>query len=142
MILVLDASMALAWHLKRADQSEADLAALALQEIAGDGAIVPALWYAEVANGLLVGERRQVTNAHEIASFQSDVGQLNISLDSASPDATLSSVLSLARLWGLTAYDAMYLELVLRSGGPLATFDQQLAEAVRKAGGRVFGDPA
>ena len=34
----------------------------------------------------------------------------------------------------------MYMELALRKAAPLATFDRQLAEAVRKAGGRVFGD--
>jgi len=48
----------------------------------------------------------------------------------------------LARAYQLTGYDATYLELVLRSGGVLATFDRQLAEAARKAGGRVFGDGA
>ena len=48
--------------------------------------------------------------------------------------------MALARSYGLTAYDAMYLELALRRGAPLATFDSQLADATRKAGGRVFGD--
>jgi predicted nucleic acid-binding protein len=43
-------------------------------------------------------------------------------------------------VYSLTAYDATYLELVLRTGGTLATFDRQLATAVRKAGVRVFGD--
>jgi predicted nucleic acid-binding protein len=41
----------------------------------------------------------------------------------------------------LTGYDATYLELVLRTGCALVTFDRQLADATRKAGGRVFGDP-
>jgi predicted nucleic acid-binding protein len=50
--------------------------------------------------------------------------------------------LALARAHRLTAYDATYLELALRRGAPLATFDQKLAEAARKAGGRVFGDAA
>jgi predicted nucleic acid-binding protein len=34
----------------------------------------------------------------------------------------------------------MYLELALRRGAPLATFDKQLANAMRNAGGQVFGD--
>jgi predicted nucleic acid-binding protein len=34
----------------------------------------------------------------------------------------------------------MYLELALRRGAPLATFDQKLAQTVRAAGGQVFGD--
>ena len=48
--------------------------------------------------------------------------------------------MALARSYSLTAYDAMYLELALRKGVPLATFDSQLADATRKAGGRVFGN--
>jgi predicted nucleic acid-binding protein len=52
------------------------------------------------------------------------------------------SVLALARSHNLTGYDAAYLELVLRTGRELATFDRQLADAVRKAGARVFGDAA
>jgi predicted nucleic acid-binding protein len=140
--MVLDASMALAWHLERQNPDEAALARLALQEAAICGADVPALWYPEVANGLLVAERRRVTDAHEIAVFRNDLAHLIITLDSALLEVTLTKVLSLARLWGLTAYDATYLELVLRTGGMLATFDQKLADAARRAGVRVFGDAA
>ena len=62
--------------------------------------------------------------------------------DSTRPEASLGDVLMLARAYQLTAYDATYLELALRTGGVLATFDRDLAGAVRRAGGRVFGDPA
>jgi predicted nucleic acid-binding protein len=138
--LVLDASMVLSWHLRRQDSDEATLAQSALEEVASQGAIVPGLCYSEIGSGLLMGERRHLTDADQVTAFQMDLAQLKISLDSASPSATLSRVLSLARSSGLTAYDATYLELVLRTGLKLATFDRQLAEAVRKAGGRVFGD--
>jgi len=67
---------------------------------------------------------------------------LPIEEDGRRPSAVQSAVLALARVYGLTGYDATYLELVLRTGRILATFDGQLAEAVRLAGGRVFGDPA
>jgi predicted nucleic acid-binding protein len=39
---------------------------------------------------------------------------------------------------GLSAYDATYLELALREGAELATFDGKLADAMRSAGGSVF----
>jgi len=138
--LVLDASMVLAWHLKRQNPGESALAQSALREVASQGAIVPSLCYSEIGNGLLMSERRQLTDAGQVAAFQMDLAQLSISLDSASPNATLSRVLSLSRSWGLTTYDATYLELVLRTKWPLATFDRQLAEATRKAGALVFGD--
>lgn len=140
MKIVLDASMSLAWHLKRASAKEAALAQSALKRISVDGAVVPGLWYPKVANGLLIAERRGITSQHGIAAFWMDVSLLDILLDSASPDATVGAVLTLARASGLTAYDATYLELVLRTGRTLATFDRQLADAARKAGGRVFGD--
>ncbi len=39
-----------------------------------------------------------------------------------------------------TAYNAVYLDLALRINAVLATFDIQLANAMRSAGGTVFGD--
>jgi len=70
------------------------------------------------------------------------VSALPIVEDAMQPSAAQTTVLTLARAYKLTSYDATYLELVLRTGRALATFDRQLADAVRKAGGRVFGDPA
>ena len=95
-----------------------------------------------MANGLLIAERHGVTTPGAVATFEADLNQLGILLDSAQPDATMMLVLSLGRLWKLTASDATYLELVLRSGHMLATFDRQLAMAVKNAGGRIFGQSA
>ena len=142
MTIVLDASMALAWHLERTNEFEAELARQALKSITTYGALVPALWYPEVANGLLVAERRRATNEDKIADFLTDLAQLSISMVPASSVAALSRVLALGRSSRLTAYDASYLELVQQTGGELATFDRQLAEAARAAGAKVFGDPA
>ena len=138
-MIVLDASMALAWHFKRTDAQETLLAQRALQAVHQDGALVPALWYAEVANGLLIAEKHGVTTPAAVATFQADLTHLNILLDSALPDATMTLVLSLGRLWKIAASDATYVELALRSGIMLATFDRHLAAAVKSAGGRVFG---
>jgi predicted nucleic acid-binding protein len=133
--------MALAWHLERTDEHEAALAREALESITTYGALVPSLWYPEVANGLLVAERRRATDEHKIAEFLIDLAQLSISMTPDSSVAALSRVLALGRSSKLTGYDASYLDLVLRTGGVLATFDRQLAEAARTAGARVFGDP-
>jgi predicted nucleic acid-binding protein len=142
MKLVLDASMTLAWHIERADPGEKILARQALQAVRSHGALVPALWYSEVANGVLVAERRRVSTEQQGMVFQADLRQVEIAMDSTSPHVSQPMVIALGRSSGLTGYDAAYLELVLRTGRALATFDRQLAEAVRKAGGKVFGDPA
>ena len=135
---VLDASMALAWLFPRQDPAEAALADQALDELDYEEFAVPAIWYGEVANGILRGERKGLVTPSQSARFLAELDLADIATES--PELRQSVVLALARSYGLTAYDAMYLELALRRGAPLATFDQQLADATRKAGGRVFGD--
>jgi predicted nucleic acid-binding protein len=140
MKLVLDASATLAWLVKRVDPIEAQMADDLLTQIERKNAIVPALWCPEVANGVLVAERRSGIGSSTSADFLRLLDTLPILEDATRPSAVQSIVLTLARAHKLTAYEATYLELVLRTGGVLATFDRQLANAVRQAGGRVFGD--
>ena len=52
--------------------------------------------------------------------------------------ANLDAAFDLARLYGLTMYDAMYLELALRHRLPLATLDRQLAQAAADAGAETL----
>ena len=140
--LVLDASAALAWLIQRSNPAEAQQADQLLQALHSEDAVVPQLWYSEVANGILVAERRGVSDPAKSAIFLGMLNSLPILDDAARPRAVQGAALALARSFGLTGYDATYLELALRTGRTLATFDRQLAEAVRKAGGRVFGDAA
>jgi len=140
--LVLDASATLAWLIDRSDPGEARLADDVLRAIQRQDATVPALWFPEVVNGVLVAERRGGVASSTSALFMGMVYTLPIVEDSTRPSAVQSTVLTLARTYKLTGYDATYLELVLRIGGKLATFDRALATAVRLAGGRVFGDAA
>jgi len=72
-------------------------------------------------------------------SFLAIVNALPVAEDETPSLAVQATVLMLARAYRLTSYDATYLELVLRKGGELATFDRKLAEAARAAGVRVFG---
>ena len=141
MSIVLDASMALAWLIVRADGTEAALANRAFGEVSANGAEVPALWYAEVANTLLVFERAKRLTEQDSVSYLADLGLLAIAQDDLPCAPMQSRVLDLGRRHGLTAYDAAYLELAMRRAGVLATFDRKLAGAARAAGVRVFGDP-
>jgi predicted nucleic acid-binding protein len=142
MEVILDASVTLAWLVKRADPIEERLADEVLGLIQSQGALVPALWFTEVANGVLAAERRVGIGSLKSASFLGLVNALPIVEDATRPSAVQSTVLTLARAQNLTAYDATYLELVLRTSGALATFDRKLADAARAAGVRVFGDAA
>ena len=140
MSLVLDASTALAWCIARTDPNEAGLAQQTLANVQLTGACAPALWYAEVANTLLVFERAKRFSQSDSACFLSDLSRLAITPDETPMARLQPQILAAARTYQLTAYDATYLELALRKGTALATFDRKLAEAFRKAGGCVFGD--
>lgn len=140
MRLVLDASMALAWVFERENTEEADCAERVLLVLAEAETSVPALWHTEVANALLVGERRRVVNEAQVMDYLSRLHALPITTDTAAPALRREVVMALAREHRLTAYDATYLDLALRTGSVLATFDGKLADATRRAGATVFGD--
>ena len=52
----------------------------------------------------------------------------------------MRNVLPIAREFGLSAYDAAYLELAARRGAALATLDGKLEKAARRAGVEVFSE--
>jgi|SRR5580658_7395668 predicted nucleic acid-binding protein len=140
--LILDASATLAWIFQRTDPAEVQIANELLARFQVEEALVPAIWFPEVANGLLVAERRAQCDAAKSIYFLSRINGLPIKEDAAGPSATQAASVALGRAHKLTAYDATYLELAVRSGRTLATFDRKLAEAARMAGVKVFGDPS
>jgi predicted nucleic acid-binding protein len=137
---VLDASMTLAWLFVRADAGEAKLARKALSQLHRTPAVVPALWVAEVANGVLRGERAGVVAPAQAGFFLEELAHANITVDSEPAIGRQPKVVALARAYELTAYDAIYLDLALRMRSTLATFDRKLAQAARANGLKVFGD--
>lgn len=140
MKLVVDASMALAWLFERDNTEEADCADRALLVLADAETVVPPLWHTEVANALLVGERRHVVTQAQVIDYLNRLTRLPIATDDTAPASRRDLVMALAREHGLTAYDATYLDLALRTDSVLATFDRKLADAMRRAGGTVFSD--
>ncbi len=140
MKLVVDASMALAWLFVRENTEEAECADRLLLALVDADTAVPPLWHTEVANALLVGERRRAVNEAQVIDYLSRLSQLPIATDNTEVASRRDMVMALAREYGLTAYDATYLDLALRTDSALATFDRKLAEAMRRAGGTVFSN--
>lgn len=125
---VIDASVTAAWCLADEDAAEAEAA---FDRLTMSDAVVPALWWFEVRNILIVSERRGRIDALATTEFLVDLARLPIRID-RDPDGEV--VLALARKHRLTAYDAAYLELARRQSAPLATLDRALAAAARSAG--------
>jgi predicted nucleic acid-binding protein len=128
---VLDASATLAWCF---EDEETVRAASVLERLRDQEAIVPPLWLLELANGLVVAERRERITRADSTRFLALVGELPIRIDQTSTLDLASSVMDLARQYDLSAYDAAYLELALRLGQPLATLDKGLRSAADRAG--------
>ncbi len=134
---VLDASVALAWFL---DRPAAQYAAYVKDRLLhGDKAIVPEFWQAEVANGFIVAERRRLFTVSEITEALQNLEIVIAQAVQSSPEAvSMRSLLSAARSFGLTSYDALYLEMARRQNLPLATLDRQLSAAAPQAGVEIL----
>lgn len=126
---VLDVSVTMAWCFK--DEASDETWAL-LERLAADTAIVPGIWSAEVANVLLVAERRRRIDRAQARTFISQLMALPIIVQETAPDRMLGEVLSIGREMRLAAYDALYLDLAIRHIAPLATTDLALRTAARK----------
>jgi predicted nucleic acid-binding protein len=132
---VLDASVAASWFF---EDEGGEYAATVLESLREWHAIVPSLWPLEVANVLLTAERRRRCSEAEAIRFLELLESLPIVTDEDTPGHALHGSYQLAREYGLSAYDAAYLELAMRLGAPLATLDRQLAEAATMAGVVIF----
>ncbi len=132
---VLDCSVAMSWCFEdeRDDYSDRALDALAQGE-----AHVPYLWLLETANVLLLAERRGRLAEADSTRFAELLRSLPIVMDEDASMQTMLTILAHSRAYGLTSYNAAYLELAMRLGLPLATRDKLLLAACKKSGVKVF----
>ena len=126
---VVDASVSAAWFLP----NEATLSTeAALQATAAHDVWVPALWLLEVGNLLLSAQRRKRITADKRRELAAAASALRIKVDRE--PVAIAALGELAARFGLSAYDAAYLDLALRRGLPLVTLDEALRLAMTKAG--------
>jgi predicted nucleic acid-binding protein len=134
--LVIDGSTTLGFVLK---DELAPHALKALEAVeSGVPTFVPAHWCVEVANGLVMAERRKRASQADITEALSLVAALPVVTDDETAQRAGSDTPALARQYGLTIYDAAYLELAMRKGAALATTDHALVKAAKAAGVAVF----
>ena len=134
MPFVIDASIAACWAF---DDEDHPVAALALERIRGDEALVPSLWWFEVRNTLIVNERRGRLTEADVTVFLRGLARLGVTIDRTPDEA---AILTLARRHRLTVYEASYLELAQREGVLLATLDTDLVNAARGKRLRLIGE--
>ncbi|MGQ9645766.1 MAG: type II toxin-antitoxin system VapC family toxin [Thermodesulfobacteriota bacterium] len=132
---VLDSSIALALALPDETSEQADSF---FSRVTDETTFwVPALWWYEMANALITAERRKRLAENERMRLIELYRMLPIQTDTALDTDVMYRFQTLATEYELSAYDAAYLELAQRRGLGLATLDQRLRSAARKAGVKV-----
>jgi len=134
--MVLDSSMTLAWFLP---DEQAAAAVELMDRVTAEGALVPTLWPIEVGNAFLNAERRGRITAAERSHGLRLLGRLPIEIDGDTGTEAWSGSFELAERYDLTLYDAVYLELAIRRGLPLASLDAALCRAAQIAGAPIAG---
>lgn len=95
-------------------------------------ALVPPLWRFEMANVVRKGLMGGRLESHEAELFglhlsELDIREVDITLD-------FSALAVCARRWGLSAYDAAYLQLAKEHDVPLLSLDKKLLKVAKSEG--------
>ncbi len=93
---------------------------------------VPWLWRCEIANALLVRERRRLIDADATVKLVRLVDELGVRIIGEPDHRSLISLITLARPHQLTAYDAIYLDTAVRLNLSLLTLDKNLIAAANR----------
>lgn len=129
MPFVVDNSVVVAWFFP---SQATDYTDSVLDRLKADTAHVPALWVLEFSNVLrkaVMGRKLATESALEIIA---EAEKLPLSVDYTAT-ATAENM-ELALRFGLSSYDAAYLDLAMRLGLPVAAKDGALHDAAIKAG--------
>ena len=134
MAFVVDNSVVCGWFLENQATPYSDAIAERLRD---DRAVAPALWELEFSNVLRTACLRQRLTAEAAQRVIAQIVSLPIDVDRQPVPA--SELLALALRFGLSTYDAAYLELALRLQLPVATGDGPLRAAALAAGVGIAG---
>lgn len=126
---VLDASVAISRCFPGDASEDTPYTRGILTQLASNDAVVPEIWAFEVANAIFVSHnrRRRITE-QQVHEYLSLLKALPIRVEPQELWTNVELQL-LARRSDLTAYDAAYLDLAMRTGLPLATVDEPLKKA-------------
>lgn len=138
MRFVLDNSVTMRWLFGDGSSSDQAYAKQVLASISEASVLVPGVWSLEVANVIARAEKKFGLTEARSAEFVYALQQMHIQVDQETSAHAMGDTLQLARRYHLSAYDAAYLELALREGLPMATLDEGLIKAVKKAGAKRF----
>ncbi len=129
MAFILDNSVVSGWFLENQASPYTEAIAARLND---ETALAPALWELELTNVLRTACLRQRMTADHAQAVIANLGALPIEVDRT--PVRRGELLALSLRFGLSAYDAAYLELALRLQLPIATRDGPLRDAAVASG--------
>ena len=129
MAFILDNSVTIGWFLESQASPYTEAVAARLND---ETAHVPSLWELELTNVLRTACLRQRMTADHAQAVIANLGALPIEVDRT--PVRRGELLALSLRFGLSAYDAAYLELSLRMQLPIATRDGPLHDAAVASG--------
>ena len=129
MNFVLDSSLALSFVLKDETTAQTDQVLDSFGQ--GAKAFVPALWRWEVANALLMAERRKRLAPADVHRHLTQLNSLPIEVDDAALDQAWTATQLLAQQHKLSSYAAAYLEIAIRRAVALGSLDRELRAAAK-----------
>jgi predicted nucleic acid-binding protein len=129
---VLDNSVTMRWCFEQTSTPYSD--AILQKMDSGAEAVVPVLWLYEVVSVLAKAERKGSITPDKVDRFLDDLRSYSITVDQDNFDQIFTDVHRLAVQYGLTGYDASYLDLAIRKGFPIATLDEDLQKAAVASG--------
>ena len=128
---VVDNSVVMAWCFRGESNAYADRV---LESLSASSAAVPPIWPLEVVNVLLAAERRKRLTGANSLRFIALLNKLPIQVETPPPaESLMAGILPIAHQYGITSYDASYLHLAMQNGIALATLDETLRAAAKKA---------
>jgi len=130
-MFVLDTSVAVAWCF---EDETSQYSEAVLEILAAGQALVPSIWPLEIVNVLVHAERQKRLTRAGVSRFLGILGGFSITIDTGGTSRAFDQILSVARDYRISAYDAAYLELAMHEGLALATLDRDLRRAALSAG--------
>lgn len=129
---MVDASVGFSWVYH--DQATPETFTLLSEIVAGVTVVVPSFWFLEMANVLLMAQRRHKLTAIQRKAALGKLAAIQFTVDDEAARSAFDQISELAEKHGLTVYDATYLEIALRRKMSLASRDEALRSAGRRCG--------
>ncbi len=126
---VVDNSVVMSWCFEDEGNRYTDAV---LESLEFGEAFVPAIWPLEAGNVLLAAERKKRLSEVSAVRFLALLENLPITVEQETTERMLNQIVSLARKYDLSTYDASYLDLAMRLRAPISTRDGPLKKTAKK----------